>query len=157
MLDTFSKATLDVIAEITLGFKSTKSFHDCYDRIFNQSLLSSAITSINTWVSVRKWLPIEANMGFVSAQAEIERRLREQIRKKVNERLVGDGKKSQSTLPNSQDILSYIIEERAGSWTEDDILGYVSALFRKSFHHHYLHISSFLISCQQATRLQRLR
>ncbi|KAF2191654.1 cytochrome P450 [Zopfia rhizophila CBS 207.26] len=132
----FSKATLDIIGLITLGkelstLNSSPSFHDCYDRIFNQSALSSFITAVNTWIPLRKWLPIEANLTFVRANAEVKRILLEQIRSRKQEMALDKTVKESTKVPISRDILTYLLETRLleeEAWTEDELLGYILTL-----------------------------
>ncbi len=133
MVSLFSKATLDIIGVITLGkeldeLNTNPSFHECYHHIFNQSRLASLLTAVNTYVPLRKWLPLEANRSFVRANDEIKRMVRQQIR------LRQEGMSTNKLGPESQDpstsrnILTYLLEAPPvdqGQWTEDELLGYV--------------------------------
>jgi len=129
----FSKATLDIIGLITLGkeldsFTAKPTFHQCYDLIFNQSSLSAIITAVNTYIPLRSWLPIEANRSFVTANDEVKRILRQQIRLRQKEMATARTAVKKSSLPISRDVLMYLLEappSRQQQWTEDELLGYV--------------------------------
>ncbi|KAH4004636.1 hypothetical protein HBH98_034170 [Parastagonospora nodorum] len=129
----FSKATLDIIGLITLGkeldcFTAKPTFHECYDLIFNQSSLSAIITAVNTYIPLRSWLPLEANRSFVTANDEVKRILRQQIRLRQKEIATARTSVKKSSLPISRDVLMYLLEappSRQQQWTEDELLGYL--------------------------------
>lgn len=135
MVSLSSRATLNIIGLLTLGkelddLNTTPSFHDCYDGIFNQSPLSSAITAINTFLPLRSWLPLEANRSFVRANEEVKRILREQIRQRKKEVAANEFEKDSSAIPISRDVLTYLLEATPSGqqqWTEDELLGYVGS------------------------------
>jgi cytochrome P450 len=117
---------------------SALNFRECYDRMLNQSTLSGIITFIHVNIPIRRFLPIEANTGFVRASQEIRRILREVIRDRVKavHGIKAEGEvpliDSESRMHTGQDILTYMIEERFSgddAWTEDQIMEHVSLLF----------------------------
>ncbi|PGH20752.1 hypothetical protein AJ80_03512 [Polytolypa hystricis UAMH7299] len=126
----FSKATLRIIGVAALGAdlgdpNLSTFFHECYHRIFEQSLLGNVITAINAFIPIRRFLPIEANLKFVQANTDIRALIRRLIRQRMGE--VEDRKESVSGKGRT-DLLTYMIEQgHAGedAWTEDDILGHV--------------------------------
>lgn len=123
----FSKATLRIIGVAVLGAelgdpKLSTFFHECYNRIFEQDLLGNVIMAINSFIPIRRFLPIEANLKFMRANTDIRsliRRLIQQRMKEVEDRKAGASGKI------SKDLLTYMIEQGESAWTEDDILGHV--------------------------------
>ncbi|OCL03967.1 cytochrome P450 [Glonium stellatum] len=131
----FSKATLDIIGLVVLGVElnslsSSSSFAECYGRILNQSPVGQAISALNMFLPVRKWLPLKANRDFVKANQEVRRLLREAIRERKREILEEEKTKSQFTVEGGRDLLTFMIYEKSqgeNPWTDEDILGHPAA------------------------------
>jgi cytochrome P450 len=136
-MSVYSKVMLDVIGVAALGVEldsisSSSSFQECYHRVFEQSTASQIISLMSMYLPVRRVLPFEANLGFVRANAEIRRMLREIIRQRIKQMEARGGKATKSSAEGDRDLLTFMIDEAYVSdhrWSEDDILGHVS-LFR---------------------------
>lgn len=87
--------------------------------------MGNIITAVNSFIPIRRWLPIEANLGFIRANEEIRRLIRDLIRQRKKEVAdIGAG----IIRRGNRDLLTYMIEERLtgdDAWTENDILGHV--------------------------------
>lgn len=102
------------------GWKETDngnfSFLKCYHRTFQPPRLSAIISFVNTFVPIRKWLPIEANLGFLRAVDEMRRMTRKCVRQRIEdvEEAARKGEKFRSVDLGEvdRDLLTMIVEER---------------------------------------------
>lgn len=71
-------------------------------------------------IPLRSWLPLKANTTYVNANADLRRMCTEIIqdrRKKVQ------GPRSKDV--DGRDLLTFMLEERSDSWTDEEILGHL--------------------------------
>ncbi|KAI1850485.1 hypothetical protein JX265_013377 [Neoarthrinium moseri] len=130
----FTKATLDIIGVTTLGVELENlrtpdvklDFLSCYNRMMEQSQWSALISFINVQVPIRRWVPLEANWGFVRASNAVREILKECIRERMQAMLKHHDLGQRETVP--RDLLSYLIGERISSKSElsnEQILGHL--------------------------------
>ncbi|KAI1856084.1 uncharacterized protein JN550_013906 [Neoarthrinium moseri] len=130
----FTKATLDIIGVTTLGVELENlrtpdvklDFLSCYNRMMEQSKWSALISFINVQVPIRRWVPLEANRGFVRASNAVREILKECIRERMQAMLKHHDLGQRETVP--RDLLSYLIGERISSKSElsnEQILGHL--------------------------------
>ena len=79
--------------------------------------------AINSFIPIRRFLPIEANLKFVRANADIRSLIRGLIQQRMKE---VEERKESASVGGRKDLLTYMIEQEGAAWTEDDILGHVS-------------------------------
>ncbi|KAK0702076.1 cytochrome P450 [Lasiosphaeria miniovina] len=136
-VDAFSKMTIDVVGVTVLGVElgnlsasdKKMDFLKCYHRLFNQSPLGALIGFVNIYVPVRKWLPVEANLGFIRANAELRRMVSMCVRERVQEieekqrRQQADGKAKEGSVDGDggRDLLTMMVEERRNFKKEDEL------------------------------------
>ncbi|KAH8899756.1 cytochrome P450 3A5 [Thozetella sp. PMI_491] len=115
--DFYTKATMDITGVTILGVEldnlrlpnQDMNFIQCYTRVLEQGPLSTLISFINVYLPIRRWVPLEANRGYVRANNEIRRMLRTCIRKRIED--IGRGDKGvERTF--GRDLLTLMIEER---------------------------------------------
>ncbi|KAK2765048.1 hypothetical protein FQN54_008747 [Arachnomyces sp. PD_36] len=127
-----AKATLRIISVTALGAELgdpnlSSFFHECYNRIFEQSLLGNIITVVNSFVPIRRFLPIEANTRFVRANEDIRVLIRRLVKQRVGEveaRKGGEGGEKKGGV-GGKDLLTYMIEQEGSGWSEYDILDHL--------------------------------
>ena len=131
-----SKTTLDIVGLAALGYKldslSTSSpLAENYEKIFDCATpLQILISVLNQFVPIRSLLPLKTNKLYVKANAEIKRILRDHIRTRKTE--FREGKIHGETA--TRDLLTLMIEESKDTWSEEEMLGYVSHSRRPSMH-----------------------
>lgn len=92
------------------------SFLKCFKRIFQPSALSALISFINTQVPIRRWIPLEANLGYLRATKEVRRLLLECVRQRIVD--IDRANEKNETfaaveLPGSgRDLLTIMVQER---------------------------------------------
>lgn len=92
------------------------SFLKCFKRIFQPSALSALISFINTQVPIRRWIPLEANLGYIRATKEVRRLLLECVRQRIVD--IDRANEKNETfaaveLPGSgRDLLTIMVQER---------------------------------------------
>lgn len=104
-------------------------FLQCYFRMLSQPPLSALISFIHVNVPIRKFIPLEANWGFVRASGGVRTMLDRCIEERIREVKSTDREKAGG--PESRDLLTYMIEEREAhndELTIADIRGHVSLL-----------------------------
>lgn len=129
---------MDIISLAALGYKSNalsskSAFAEAYKKVFELPLLGQIIAAIHQYIPLRSWLPLKVNRDFVTANAQIRNRLKDQIR----ERKGAIAKKGRTPDMNqkSRDLLTLMVEEKSegfAPWTEDEMLNHVST--RKFIH-----------------------
>ncbi|KAI6083023.1 cytochrome P450 [Hypoxylon rubiginosum] len=114
----YTKATLDAIGVAALGVELENlrseelklDFLQCYFRMLSQPPLSALISFIHVNVPIRKFIPLEANWGFVRASGGVRTMLDRCIEERIREVKSTDREKAGG--PESRDLLTYMIEER---------------------------------------------
>lgn len=99
------------------------NFRASYQRTLQPSALSALISFINTAVPVRRWIPLEANTGYVRATED----LRKMVRLVIDERLqeYRECKRSGRVFESpalrgiGRDILTLMVEESAAAKGDD--------------------------------------
>lgn len=123
-----AKTTLDVVGLAALGYElnslSTPSeLATSYERIFEFATpLQVLISIVHQYIPIRQWLPIEANRNFVQSNAKVRKILRHHIRTRKLEFRNGVIKGER----HNRDLLTLMIEESKDTWSEEEMLGYVS-------------------------------
>ncbi|KAI1136470.1 cytochrome P450 [Hypoxylon sp. FL0543] len=120
----FSKATLDAIGVAALGIELENlrseelklDFLQCYFRMLAQPPLSALISFIHVHVPIRKFIPLEANWGFMRAMRGVHSMLNQCIEERIRDVKSADREKVGGT--ESRDLLTYMIEEREASAEE---------------------------------------
>ncbi|KAI1839369.1 hypothetical protein JX266_014420, partial [Neoarthrinium moseri] len=124
----------DIIGVTTLGVELENlrtpdvklDFLSCYNRMIEQSNWSGLISFINVQVPIRRWVPLEANRGFVWASNAVREILKECIRERMQAMLKHHDSGQRETV--SRDLLSYLIGERISGKSElfdEQILGHL--------------------------------
>ncbi|KAK0636694.1 cytochrome P450 [Bombardia bombarda] len=135
-VETFSKATIDVVGVTLLGVelnhltsvdKKMENFLKSYHRALEQPPLGALISFINGYVSIRRFLPIEANLGFIQANREIRKMMRACIHQRMQELEEATRNKAvyasaYSTVSGGRDILTMMLEDRKTFKGTDDEL-----------------------------------
>ncbi|KAI1773266.1 cytochrome P450 [Hypoxylon cercidicola] len=114
----YTKATLDAIGVAALGIELENlrseelkmDFLQCYFRMLAQPPLSALISFIHVNIPIRKFIPLEANWGFVRASGGVRTMLDGCIEDRIRELNSSDREKVGGT--ESRDLLTYMIEER---------------------------------------------
>ncbi|KAI0179894.1 cytochrome P450 [Hypoxylon sp. FL1284] len=114
----FGKATLDAIGVAALGMELENlrseelkmDFLQCYFRMLAQPPVSALISFIHVNIPIRKFIPLEANWGFVRASTGVRSMLDRCIEERIREVKSTDREKVAG--PESRDLLTYMIEER---------------------------------------------
>ncbi|OTA92454.1 hypothetical protein M434DRAFT_396436 [Hypoxylon sp. CO27-5] len=114
----FTKATLDAIGVAALGIELENlrseelklDFLQCYFRMLAQPPLSALISFIHVHIPIRKFIPLEANWGFVRAMRGVHSMLNQCIEERIRDLKSTDREKVGGT--ESRDLLTYMIEER---------------------------------------------
>ncbi|KAI0837000.1 cytochrome P450 [Hypoxylon sp. FL0890] len=130
----FSKATLDAIGVAALGIELENlrseelklDFLQCYFRMLAQPPLSALISFVHVHVPIRKFIPLEANWGFMRAMRGVHSMLNQCIEERIRDLKSTDREKVGGT--ESRDLLTYMIEEReaqAEELTIADIRGHL--------------------------------
>ncbi|KAI1839710.1 hypothetical protein JX266_014078 [Neoarthrinium moseri] len=130
----FTKATLDIIGVTTLGVELENlrtpdvklDFLSCYNRMIEQSKWSALISFVNVQVPIRRWVPLEANRGFVRASNAVREILKECIRERMQAMLKHHDSGQRETI--ARDLSSYSIGERISGKSElsdEQILGHL--------------------------------
>jgi len=118
---------LDTISSIyPLGFQ------ELYGRVLHQGPLGQLIWVINAFIPIRRFVPLEANTGFIQANRDLRKMLGEIIEKRKIE--LDDGTFNE-TMGGSRDLLTYMLEESRAqrketgeeAWTVEEIIGHVSS------------------------------
>ncbi|KAI0122933.1 cytochrome P450 [Xylariales sp. AK1849] len=136
VMSVLSKTTMDIIGVASLGVElgelsdSATGFAEHYDRLLHQAPLGQLISVINSFVPIRRFVPLEASRRFVRSQNELRGMLRKLIQKRVSDM---NGGNSKEVVEERSDLLSYMLEEaqqhqqQTGNrpWTEDDIIGHL--------------------------------
>ena len=71
-------------------------------------------------IPLRSWLPLKANTTYVNANADLRRMLREII---TQRRATVSGANNRDV--NGRDLLTFMLEERSDTWTDEEILGHL--------------------------------
>lgn len=106
-------------------------FHEIYQTIFDPSFWGQTLSAINSVVPIR-WLSVGENARWNGATAQMHSVLRKIIRQRIAE---ADKEKSVVNDGGRRDLLTRMVQESNSmdlKWTEDDIIGHVSALPRGS-------------------------
>ncbi|KAK4442588.1 cytochrome P450 [Podospora aff. communis PSN243] len=123
-VDMFSKVSLDIAGKTVMGLNLNnlgdedpeKSFRANYRRLLQPPLLSAIISFINTAVPVRKFIPLEANLGFIRATKNLWRITREAVDQRIvdYDSALERGKPFQSPGLEGigMDLLTMMVEER---------------------------------------------
>ncbi|KAH9993277.1 cytochrome P450 [Xylariaceae sp. FL0662B] len=130
----YTKATLDSIGVAALGVELENlrseelkmDFLQCYIRMLAQSPLSALISFIHVHIPIRRFIPIEANRGFVRASRGVRIMLTRCIEDRIRDVRLADKEKAAGF--ESRDLLTYMVEEReacGGELTIDDIRGHL--------------------------------
>lgn len=130
----FTKATLDAIGVAALGIELENlrseelklDFLQCYFRMLAQPPLSALISFIHVHIPIRKFIPLEANWGFMRAMRGVHSMLNQCIEERIRDLKSTDREKVGGT--ESRDLLTYMIEERealAEELTIADIRGHL--------------------------------
>lgn len=118
------------------------SFLACYSHLINSPPSTAIITAINTQVPVRRFLPIEANLGYIREC----RRLRSMIRQVVSQRVEDieknprkdDSEYSAATF-QGRDLLSMMVQQRVDTkgsgdeLSEEDMVDQILTFFGAGF------------------------
>lgn len=113
-------------------------FLQCYFRMLAQPPLSALISFIHVNIPIRKFIPLEANWGFVRASGGVRSMLDGCIEDRIRELKSLDREKVGGTV--SRDLLTYMIEEREAhndELTIADIRGHVSVLLLNFHRNHF--------------------
>jgi len=124
-----SKTALDIIGLAALGIRmnnlsSPSEFALAYERVFDNTPLSTIMSALNIYLPIRTLLPIKANRDYLKANATIRRLLRQHIRRRK-----ADSEDKEKASAHDKDLLTVMIRERGQGdeiWTEDEMLGHVS-------------------------------
>ncbi|KAI1073997.1 cytochrome P450 [Whalleya microplaca] len=130
----YTKATLDSIGVAALGVELENlrseelkmDFLQCYIRMLAQPPLSALISFINVHIPIRKFIPMEANWGFVRASKGVRSMLTQCIEERIRD--VKSADKEKAAGADSRDLLTYMVEEReacAGELKIEDIRGHL--------------------------------
>ncbi|KAL7619864.1 hypothetical protein AAE478_010410 [Parahypoxylon ruwenzoriense] len=130
----FTKATLDAIGVAALGVELENlrseelkmDFLECYFRMLAQPPLSALISFIHVHIPIRRFIPLEANWGFIRAMRGVHTMLDQCIEQRIRDLKSTDREKVGGT--ESRDLLTYMIEEREthnGELTIADIRGHL--------------------------------
>ncbi|KAI1178408.1 cytochrome P450 3A5 [Nemania sp. FL0916] len=137
VIDAISKSTLDTIGVTILGIElDTLSsmyplgFQELFGRLLHQGPLGQVISIINSFIPIRKFVPLEANKRFMSADKDLRKMLREIIEKRKTDLRDGTFKRD---VGESRDLLTYMLEEselqhqETGQepWTVEDVTGHL--------------------------------
>lgn len=76
------------------------------------------------YIPLRSWLPLKANRRFVEATNDLHRMLRQIIKQRRTD--IAERERNASKTVDGKDLLTFMIEERSGTWTDEEILGHVS-------------------------------
>ncbi|ORY71114.1 cytochrome P450 [Pseudomassariella vexata] len=130
-----TKVTMDIIGVTSLGVEIQELFSsklniglpELYDRLLHQDPLGTLIWIVNSFLPIRRFVPLQANWKFVEAGQELRSLLRRVIKKRIHDMGARDKIAEKS---ESRDLLTYMIkeahqiEEETGEWcwTEDDFL-----------------------------------
>ncbi|KAI1103015.1 cytochrome P450 [Jackrogersella minutella] len=114
----FTKATLDAIGVAALGIELENlrseelklDFLQCYIRMLSQPPLSALISFIHVHIPIRRFIPLEANWGFMRAMRGVHSMLNQCIEERIRDIKSTDREKVGGT--ESRDLLTYMIEER---------------------------------------------
>ncbi|KAK1834270.1 cytochrome P450 [Podospora conica] len=124
VMECFSKMALDLTGLTVVGVELENlktndpkiDFLKCFKRIFQPSALSALISFINTQVPIRRWIPLEANYGYIRATKEVRRLLLECVRQRIID--IDRANEKNETfaaveLPGSgRDLLTIMVQER---------------------------------------------
>lgn len=100
------------------------SFLTSFRRVFQQPPLSALISFINLFLPIRRFLPIEANLGYLRASAQLRRMTLDIVKNRVKELAQPDYR---NPVSNGADLLTMMLEgemslSKAGDkMTEDQI------------------------------------
>ncbi|KAI0886959.1 cytochrome P450 [Annulohypoxylon maeteangense] len=114
----FTKATLDAIGVAALGIELENlrseelklDFLQCYIRMLSQPPVSALISFIHVHIPIRRFIPLEANWGFMRAMRGVHSMLNQCIEERIRDLKSTDREKVGGT--ESRDLLTYMIEER---------------------------------------------
>lgn len=136
-----SRITLDVIATTVLGvplstLDAAVPFHESYQIVFDPSTWGQILSAVNVVVPVR-WLSVGENGRFNGAIARLHWAIRGVIRRRIAD-VAGEknGMEVREGAGERKDILTRMVQESRGmglQWTEEDIIGHVSAPRWKAF------------------------
>ncbi|KAK0716047.1 cytochrome P450 3A5 [Lasiosphaeris hirsuta] len=122
-VDCFSNITLDIAGKTVMGINldnlgagdPSLNFRASYRRVLQPPLLSALISFVNTFVPVRGWIPLEANLGYVRAAEN----LRSLVRQCVDQRFADYDKSVKDGTPLTspglkgigRDLMTMMVEE----------------------------------------------
>ncbi|OAX77011.1 hypothetical protein ACJ72_08695, partial [Emergomyces africanus] len=125
-----STSTLDIIGQTILGLELdgnsfASELGQCYHTIFSSTLISRIMLLLNTWVPIRRILPIRTNREYTNATSTIKKILKKHVQQRVREirSMPGAG-----TRPPAKDLLTLIIQEqlkRCGECGQDEIVDHL--------------------------------
>ncbi|KAI0414155.1 cytochrome P450 3A5 [Xylaria grammica] len=137
VISTLSKSTLGIIGLAVLGVDLDtlssvypSSFQELYSKILHQDRLGQLISVINSFVPIRRFVPLEANRRFIRANQDLRRMVNGILEKRKADLRDGTFKKE---IGESRDLLTYMLEEselqrqQTGQepWTAEDIIGHL--------------------------------
>ncbi|KAK4640713.1 hypothetical protein QC761_600270 [Podospora bellae-mahoneyi] len=130
----YVKATIDVTGATILGVElgnlrgeeegGDMDFLTSFRRVFQQPPLSALISFINLFLPIRRFLPMEANLGYLRASAQLRRMTLDIVKNRVKELAQPDYR---NPVSNGADLLTMMLEgemslSKAGDkMTEDQI------------------------------------
>ena len=123
-MDVAGLGILGVELETLTSTDPKNTFLACYYHVINSPLPTAIISAINTQVPVRKFLPIEANLGYLRAC----RRIRDMIRGVVQQRVIDvenpdkDNSEHSSATVQGRDLLTMMVKQRADTKGSEDEL-----------------------------------
>ena len=105
--------------------RSDLDFRASFHRTLHPPPLSAIISFINTAVPVRRWIPLEANTGYIRATQNLRRMMRAVVDERMQQhqecKRRGDVFESPALQGVGRDVLTLMVEESAASKGDDGL------------------------------------